>query len=93
MFELYIFFNVQWSLFVSRSEFLAQGARDPINVDSRVADTVKQNKQNSPDRYCFDEAEVSANRERESTPFSRSLRSLNTAFISAKFDYSLKLIL
>lgn len=40
-------------------EFLAPGAHDPINVDSRVSEGVKKRLQESPqDRYCFEEAEV-----------------------------------
>lgn len=41
------------------SEFLAPGARDPVNVDCRVAETVRKNIEDSADRFCFDEAEVS----------------------------------
>ena len=40
------------------SEFLAPGAPDPVNIDCRVADIVKRKVQNSPDRWCFEEAEV-----------------------------------
>ena len=40
------------------SEFLAPGAHDPVNVDCRVAETVRARVENSPDRYCFEEAEV-----------------------------------
>ena len=40
------------------SEYLGPGAADPVNVDCRVADAVKRNIENSPDRYCFEEAEV-----------------------------------
>jgi len=41
------------------SEYLAPGARDPVNVDSKVAETVKRKLTQNPDRYCFDEAVVS----------------------------------
>ena len=40
------------------SEFLADGAHDPVNVDCRVAEIVKKKVETSPDRYCFQEAEV-----------------------------------
>ena len=41
------------------SEFLAPGAREPVNVDSRVMECVRKKLENSPNRFCFDEAEVS----------------------------------
>lgn len=41
------------------SEFLAQGARDPVNVDCRVAELVRTKVENNPSRWCFDEAEAS----------------------------------
>ena len=47
------------SLLVFSSEFLAPGARDPVNVDCRVAEIVRKNIENTPDRFCFEEAEVS----------------------------------
>jgi len=40
------------------SEYLAPGATDPVNVDSRVADTVRHSIEHQMDRYCLDEAEV-----------------------------------
>ncbi len=40
------------------SEFLAQGAREPVNVDGRVADVVRTKVENNPSRWCFGEAEV-----------------------------------
>lgn len=40
------------------SEYLAAGAVDPVNVDSRVADIVRRRLQPPIDRYCLDEAEV-----------------------------------
>ena len=40
------------------SKYLGPGAVDPVNVDCRVADAVKRNIENSADRYCFEEAEV-----------------------------------
>lgn len=40
-------------------EYLAAGARDPVNVDSKVAETVRRKLNDNPDRYCFDEAVVS----------------------------------
>ena len=48
-------------------EFLAPGAPEPINVDSRIADSVRRKLQAIPalpkplsavDRFVFDEAEV-----------------------------------
>lgn len=39
-------------------EYLAPGARDPVNVDCKVAETVKRRITQNPDRYCFEEAEV-----------------------------------
>ena len=41
------------------SEFLAPGATDPVNVDCRVAESVRKKVENSPDRNCFEEAEAS----------------------------------
>ena len=40
------------------SEYLAPGATDPVNVDSRVAETVRRSIEHQMDRYCLDEAEV-----------------------------------
>ena len=40
-------------------EYLAEGAKNAINVDAQVADTVKQNVVTNPSRYAFDSAEVS----------------------------------
>jgi len=40
------------------SEYLAPGATDPVNVDSRVADIVRRSIEHQMDRYCLDEAEV-----------------------------------
>lgn len=39
-------------------EYLADGAKNAVNVDSQVADTVKQNVVTNPSRYAFDTAEV-----------------------------------
>ncbi|ESO12348.1 hypothetical protein HELRODRAFT_105287 [Helobdella robusta] len=39
------------------NEFLAPGAIDPVNVDSHVADIVKQRIEQKIDRYCLDVAE------------------------------------
>jgi len=42
------------------SEYLAPGATELVNVDSRVADTVRRSIEHHIDRYCLDEAEVRA---------------------------------
>jgi len=39
-------------------EYLASGARDPINVDCKVSEAAKRKVAQQPDRYCFVEAEV-----------------------------------
>jgi len=49
------------------SEYLAPGATDPVNVDSRVADTVRRSIDHQMDRYCLDEAEVCSLLRRVST--------------------------
>ncbi|CAE1328338.1 RGS [Acanthosepion pharaonis] len=40
-------------------EFLAPGCHNPVNVDSTIAELVRRRIENNPDRYCFDEAQVS----------------------------------
>ena len=40
-------------------EFLSPTARDPVNVDCHVAESVRQNVETSCDRCCFDVAVVS----------------------------------
>ncbi|KAK2167225.1 hypothetical protein LSH36_31g09031 [Paralvinella palmiformis] len=57
------------------NEFLAPGAKDPVNVDCRVAETVKKNIENCPDRYCFAEAEEHIFNLMKSDSYSRYLRS------------------
>ena len=54
-----VIFVLSLALWYLLSEYLAPGAIDPVNVDSRVAEIVRRNMQNQIDRYCFDEAEVS----------------------------------
>lgn len=51
--------DMQQGLFyLSCSEFLAIGAHNPVNVDARVAELVRRRVDNSPTRYCFEEAQV-----------------------------------
>ncbi|XP_064621614.1 regulator of G-protein signaling 7-like isoform X10 [Lineus longissimus] len=57
------------------SAFLAPGAYDPVNVDSRVAEIVKKRVHNNPDRYCFAEAEEHIFNLMKSDSYSRYLRS------------------
>ena len=44
---------------VCHREYLSPSARDPINVDCKVAETAARKVAEHPDRYCFMEAEVS----------------------------------
>ena len=41
-------------------EYLSSSARDPINVDCKVAETAKRKVAEHADRYCFTEAEVAS---------------------------------
>ena len=43
---------------VCHREYLSSSARDPINVDCKVAETAKRKVAEHADRYCFVEAEV-----------------------------------
>jgi len=43
---------------VYHREYLSPSARDPINVDCKVAETAARKVAEHPDRYCFMEAEV-----------------------------------
>lgn len=43
---------------IIRREYLAPGACDPVNVDCKVAETVRRRITEDPDRYCFEQAEV-----------------------------------
>lgn len=38
-------------------EFLAPGAKDPVNVDCRVSENVRRKMEERVDRFCFDDAE------------------------------------
>lgn len=57
------------------SEYLAPGAVDPVNVDSRVAEIVRRHMQEQIDRYCFDEAEDHIFKLMKNDSYSRYIRS------------------
>jgi regulator of G-protein signaling len=57
------------------SEYLAPGAIDPVNVDSRVADIVRRSMLEKLDRYCLDEAEDHIFKLMKNDSYSRYIRS------------------
>ncbi|XP_067681095.1 regulator of G-protein signaling 7-like isoform X2 [Haliotis asinina] len=57
------------------SEFLAPGAHNPVNVDCQVMELVRRRVENSPTRFCFDEAQDHIFKLMKSDSYSRYLRS------------------
>lgn len=39
-------------------EFLAPGAHNPVNVDCQIMELVRRRMENTPTRFCFEEAQV-----------------------------------
>ncbi|KAL3874180.1 hypothetical protein ACJMK2_037227 [Sinanodonta woodiana] len=56
-------------------EFLAPGAHNPVNVDSRITELVRKRVEESPNRYCFEEAQDHIFNLMKSDSYSRYLRS------------------
>ncbi|KAL5008780.1 hypothetical protein ScPMuIL_014361 [Solemya velum] len=57
------------------TEFLAPGAHNPVNVDSRIAELVRKRVENNPTRHCFEEAQDHIFKLMKSDSYSRYLRS------------------